>query len=99
MPCFIFLCYGIMKNLIDIQETYELRESSFYEENRIDDKMSQNDNTQNDNDNSFFPPIDECKFKCENAAEIPFLLTSGAGSVVGPKFCWNGTNMMSSKVS
>ena len=42
---------------------------------------------------------DECQITCKNYNDVSFWLLSGAGSVVGPKFCWNGTNLMSSKVN
>ena len=40
----------------------------------------------------------DLKFTCDQDKEYSFRIISGAANVIGPRICWNGTDIMRSKV-
>ena len=89
--------YGIVNNFFQIYDTFTMREENFNFQ-RDEFIVSEIEDIKIE-ENLTVKLTDECQISCKNKNDVPFLLLSGAGSVVGPKFCWNGTNMMSSKVN
>lgn len=50
------------------------------------------DSTENGNDC-------DLKFKCDTEKEYSFRIISGAANVIGPRICWNGKDIMRSKLN
>ena len=93
----IATCCGIVKNFFQIYDAFTIREENLNFQ-RDEFIVSEIEDIKIE-ENLTIKLTDECQITCKNNNDVPFLLLSGAGSVVGPKFCWNGTNLMSSKVN